>query len=287
MENYEIGNMFTVMPMSQRINLEPGQVYEGSINVVNPADSKEDFHYRISVTPYNVTDDDYAVDLATISDRSEIIKWIEVENPTGSVAPNGIAKVNFKITVPEDAPGGGQYATISVGSDAKGIENDGVSVKNIFEMASIIYADVDGEIRHEGQILENKIPAFSTTAPVSVAARFSNTGNVHEDATIIIKATNFFTGEVILPTEQNEGKYSEVVMPETERSVTREIENLPLVGVVHIEQSIFYLGTSSTEAKNVIICPIWFMLLVLLTIGAIAGAITHLIIKHRKRKRLV
>ena len=284
---YDPSNMFTIMPMSQKFRLAPGETYEGEIMVVNPAAAENDFEYRVSVTPYAVTGSDYAVDLATRSTQSAIVDWIKLENTTGKVSPNGTDTIKFTITVPEDAPGGGQYATISVGSNAKSVGGDGVAVKNIFEMASIIYGEVEGDIHHEGAILENRIPGFSTTTPITVAATIENTGNVHDTATIAIKATNFFTGEVILPTEDNEGKYVEVIMPDTERFITREINNLPAVGVVHIEQSVYYLGASSVEVRNVIICPIWFMLLVLVTLGALVGAVVYAVRRHRKKKQVI
>ena len=280
----DFGNMFTVMPMNQKFYLTPGEEYEGSITVVNPADAKTDFPYKVSVTPYSVIGEEYAADLATRSNMSAIVDWITIENPTGTLAPNSSAKVNFKITVPEDAAGGGQYATITVGSNSVPTTDGSVAIENVFEMASIIYASVDGEINHVGTIEENTVPAFSATAPVKVMARLSNEGNVHEEATITIKATNMFTGETILPTEDNAGRYTEVVMPNSERYISREVDNLPLFGMVHIEQTVYYLGLSSVEAVNVLICPIWFLILMFATFGAIVAGIISAIIRHRKKK---
>ena len=280
----DFGNMFTVMPMNQKFYLTPGEEYEGSITVVNPADAKTDFPYKVSVTPYSVIGEEYAADLATRSNMSAIVDWIMIENPTGTLAPNSSAKVNFKITVPEDAAGGGQYATITVGSNSVPTTDGSVAIENVFEMASIIYASVDGEINHVGTIEENTVPAFSATAPVKVMARLSNEGNVHEEATITIKATNMFTGETILPTEDNAGRYTEVVMPNSERYISREVDNLPLFGMVHIEQTVYYLGLSSVEAVNVLICPIWFLILMFAALGAVVAGIIGAIVKHKKKK---
>lgn len=280
----DFGNMFTVMPMNQRLTLKPGEEYEGSITVINPADAKKDFSYKVTVTPYSVIGEEYAADLTTRSNLSAIVDWITIENPTGTLAPNSSAKVNFKITVPEDAAGGGQYATLTVSSnDAQTADGD-VAIENVFEMASIIYASVDGEINHVGTIEENTVPAFSATAPVKVSARLSNEGNVHEEATIVIKATNMFTGETILPSEENQGRYSEMVMPNSERYISREVSNLPMFGMVHIEQTVYYLGLSSVEAVNVLICPIWFLILMVATFGAIVAGIIGTIVKHKKKK---
>ena len=282
MEDY--GNMFTVMPMNQTLSLTPGEEYEGSITVTNPADAKKDFNYKIDVTPYSVIGAEYAADLATKTNLSTMVDWITVENSTGTLKPNSSTKINFKIKVPEDAAGGGQYAAITVASNENQTASEGVAVENVFEMASIIYATVDGEINHVGEIKENSIPAFSPTTPVKVTARISNDGNVHESATVAITAKNFFTGETILPTDENNGQYSEMIMPGTERYTTREVDNLPDFGIIQVEQTVYYLGMSSVESVNVIICPVWFLILVIVTLGAIIAAAARAIFKHHKKK---
>ena len=194
-------NMFTLMPMSQSINLKPGETYEGSITVVNPTDAKSDFAYKVSVTPYGVSGEDYTaiLDPQYITERTSMSKWIKIEEPTGKVKPNESKEVKFTIKVPENAAGGGQYATIAVTSDQEASGSDGVAVQNVFEMASIIYATIDGEIIHEGSILENNVPQFVTSAPITLSARIENKGNVHETATFTIEVSDFFTGNVILP----------------------------------------------------------------------------------------
>ncbi|MBQ3464834.1 hypothetical protein IJH15_01265 [Candidatus Saccharibacteria bacterium] len=274
---------FTVLPMSQRFALEPGKTYTGKLSIVNPAESTEDFHYVMSVSPYGVTGEDYDVDFATVTNRSEIVKWIKISEPTGSVKPNETKEVEFTITVPEDAAGGGQYALIAVSSNETATATEGVAVNNVFELASIVYATVSGETKHEGEILENNVPGFVVKTPVTLGALISNNGNVHEDATFVISVSNAFTGQVILPTEDNEGRYNELIMPDTTREITREINNLPALGIIKINQTIYYLGDVKTVEKNVIICPIWFMLLLGVTILAIIGAIVGTVLKHKRR----
>lgn len=280
-------NMFMVTPMSQRISLDPGETYTGFITIINPADATEDFNYKVTVAPYGVSGKNYDADFITTSNRTQIANWITIADPTGEIAPNGTKKIEFTITVPENASSGGQYASIMVSSnDETGSKNE-VAVKNVFEMASLIYADVAGETVHEGEILENNVPGFSTVVPLNVSALLSNSGNVHEDATFVLTVSNFFTGEVILPTSENEGRYSEIIMPESEKYVSREINNLPLVGVVKVDQTIYYNGEKSIVEQNVLICPIWFMLLVLFTIGALITIIVKIVVRAKRKKYLV
>lgn len=277
-------NTFTVLPMSQRFNLVPGETVEGSITVVNPADATEDFNYKTTIMPYGVVGNNYSADLTTETSYTAISKWIKIEEPTGKVAPNESKKINFSITVPKDAPAGGQYAAIAVSSNNEESSNSGVTVQNVFELASIVYAQVAGETKHEGKVLENNIPGFVVSPPVTVSALINNQGNVHESATIVIAVTDFFTGQVILPTEDNPGEYSEIIMPDTERYIEREIDNLPALGVVKVSQSIYYRGELSQVEKEVFICPIWFMALVILTIVTLIITIVQIIRKHKKNR---
>lgn len=279
-------NTFTVLPMSQRFSLVPGKTIEGSIKIVNPADAAGDFHYKTSIMPYGVVGNEYTADLSTETGYTAITKWIKIDEPTGKVAPNETKEIKFTITVPEDAPAGGQYAAIAVSSDESTAASDGVTVQNIFELASVVYAEVAGETRREGEVIENNIPGFVMTPPVKVSALISNRGNIHEDATIVLKVSDFFTGRVILPTEENKGEYSEIVMPGTERYTEREIDNLPALGVFKVSQTIYYEGVASEEEREIIICPIWFMALVILTIVTLIITIVQIIKRHRKNRSL-
>ena len=280
-------NFFTVTPMSQRISLEAGKTVEGTISVINPNDSVDDLKYKAYVAPYGVVGDGYEADLTTDSKYNQIKEWITIENPTGTIEPNKTGEIKFKIKVPGSAPAGGQYAAIVItrDDDTKATDN-GVAVRDIFEMASLIYADVAGETVRKGEILSNEIPGFVANPPIVLSAQISNEGNSHENATVIIKATNFFTGDVIVEGNTEDAYYSEIIMPETTRYVTREInEGLPLLGAVKVEQTIYYRGSSSTEEKTVIICPIWFLLLVIASVAVIIATIVMIVRKHKKKAK--
>ena len=282
----ENNSEFLVTPMSQRVSLEPGQVYEGMIKIICPASATVDFNYKVGVSPYGVVGEDYSADLMSESNWTQIANWIKIEEPTGSIKPNETKEIKFTITVPKDAPGGAQHAALTVSQNDTGSNSNGLTVENVFEMASIIYASVAGETKHDAKILENEVPGFSANTPIVVSAKLDNHGNVYENASITIKAKNMLTGETILPTDENDGVYSEIVMPDTTRNATRSIEGLPMLGLVKIEQTVIYNGESSEVVKDVLICPIWFMFLVFATIGAIIFTIVQIIRKHRKAKRV-
>ena len=280
-------DMFTVTPTSQKIELVAGETYTGSITVANPTNAVKDFAYSVSVAPYNVTGENYSADLETVSSRSNIINWISIPEPKGVLAPNEMREVKFTITVPEDAAGGGQYAAILVGSDAETAKKEGFAIQNIYEIASVIYADVEGDTVHEGEVLDNYIPGFSFVTPVKVSTTIRNDGNTHETAQVYIRIKNAVTGESIYPQGGESGGIEEVIMPETTRYIAQDIEVLAPLGVYNVTQAVTYLDETSIYKQTLIVCPLWFLLLMIVTISAIVASIIRAIIKHKRKAEKV
>ena len=74
-------------------------------------------------------------------------------------------------------------------------------------------------------------------------------------------------------------------MPESTKHIEREISGMPALGVMKVSQTIYYQGEVSTVEKNVIICPIWFLILLIAAICAIITTIVLIVKKHRKNKK--
>ncbi|MBQ1387452.1 hypothetical protein IIY68_01525 [Candidatus Saccharibacteria bacterium] len=277
-------NEFSVTPMNRMIELVPGETYVFSITVSNPVNSAENFDYKAYAAPYSVVTEEYDADVMTKTDHTRMADWITIAKPTGTLAPNETKDIEFTITVPENAPGGGQYAAIIVGADDKDEVNGNTAVTNVLEIASILYAKVDGEIIHKGEVLENNVPGFVVEPRINISSLIVNEGNMHEIAEITIKVTNIFTGETIASAELDNGAYAELIMPDSKRFLNKEVDELPMIGIINVQQNIYYNGETSTVEKNVIVCPIWFLVLVVLTLTAIIWKIVKTICKHQKKK---
>lgn len=277
-----MASVFTMLPMSQTVNLTHGKTYRGYVTIANPAAAEEDFYYSASITPYSVLDADYTADLSTKSDWSMMVDWAEIENPTGVLKPNESGKIYFTITVPEDAPAGGQYAAITVRSNADAAAENGVQVQSVVEMASVIFAKVDGETVRSGEVTDNSMPGFVVTMPFKTSVTFVNEGNVHESATIKITIRDAWTGDVVFPKDDEKNTFSEMVMPETTRVLVREVSQVAELGAYDITQEVMYMGETYTTTQKVIACPLWFLILIIATV---AVAIGTLVLRARKRKK--
>lgn len=280
-------NIFTVTPMNHNLNLDAGEVYEGYVTVANPANAAKDFNYKVAVSPYAVVGEDYTADFLSETARTQIADWVTVENPTGTLKPNETVNVKFKITVPETAPAGGQYAALMVSSNTDTAAGAGVSVNNVFEMASIIYANISGDTIVDGEVIENTIPGFVTATPIRVSALLENNGNAHEIARINLEVRSFFSATPIYPTPGESGVINEVIMPETSRYVTRDITGISPLGVYEVTQTINYLGENHQVKQVVVACPIWFMALVLLTVIGVVATIVYRVKAVRRKKRVL
>ena len=280
-----MSSAFTIFPMSQEMLLESGYVYEGSISISVPSDAEGDFHYEASVTPYSVLDSDYTADLTSVTNWSQIVNWITIDEPTGTLKPNESKTLTFKVNVPMDAPAGGQYATIAIRSKAPENANEGVRIGDSFEMASVVFASIKGNTLREGEVVENNIPAFVTNNnSANVSALITNNGNVHETALIAISVKNSLSGEVIFPQGKNE-TFGEIIMPGTSRYISRNISNLPGIGIFEVTQNITYLGETSYNTSTMFLCPTWFIILFILTIGAVIGTLAGLIVRRKNKAK--
>lgn len=277
-----MANNFIVSPMLEKISLKAGETYTGSILIANPKDATEDFYYKISTSPYSVIGENYIADFETISDWSRILEWTTLEDTEGTLKPNETKRIFYTIEVPKNAPAGGQYLKIGVTSNAAA-SGSGGAVQDVFEIASLVFAEIDGETTRGGRILEGKIPDFVTSSNPAVTAKFTNTGNVHETATTRLYVKNLLGGGEIYPQNGENPEMESIIMPLSTRVVSRQIPNLPVVGIFEVKETISYRGDTMDVTSVMVVCPAWFILLVLATIASILGMVFYG--RHLKRKK--
>lgn len=270
-DSNEVDHLMTVSPPQQRIVLMPGDVYEGSILIANAANAKTDLKYSVSIGSFglnkdeNGKDDYNSTDVNTVTSYNEIMNWITLGKESGTVAPNEKDTLSYTIRVPEDAPAGGQYATILIRDDTKkDTESSGnVMIQDVVEFAASIFAEVAGETRNEGTIIENSIPAFIFTNKLSTTATVRNEGNVHTDASFILQVWPLFSDEEVCTNEEE--PTTSTIMPETERLHVEECD-LPGIGIYKVRQIATIFGETSEAERMVIYCPLWLLFIVVFAI---------------------
>lgn len=281
---------FSIYPVSQTINLEAGKTYEDTIKISNSDQSDIDLNYKLSVLPFGVIGEEYEVDLMTETERTQITNWIKFDKDNGALPPGETIEVPYKVVVPENVPAGGQYATIMVSAE-KTTESDEASLtNNVYDLTDVLYANVEGETVRKGEILSNKLPKFVFRKEAAVSeASLRNGGNTHEFAKVSVKASklNFEWGMGIYFDEERGElrESSEVVMPETDKLVSRRIEGLPTVGLAKVTQTVTYLGRLSEEEETLILCPLWLAVLGSLVILTALTCLIRAIVRKVKGKK--
>lgn len=264
----------TVSPPHQMIALIPGETYDGNLKVSNSSNSDRDSKFSVLVGSYSQREDEEndgkKVDVVDENERSnynQIMDWIKLGVEEGTVAPGETMTVPYSIEVPNDAPAGGQYATIIIRDATDGGDEGGnVSIQNMVQFASIIYAKVAGETRDTGEILENNIPSFLLSNPLEATASVKNTGNVHTEAEYTLQVWPLFSDEEICTNEEKAEK--SLVLPEQEQFHTQTCE-LPAVGIFHAKQTVKVFDEISVVEGTIIMCPLWLLFLILFVIVAI------------------
>ena len=275
----------TITPMSQEISLTPGETYTGTITIANPSSSAESLSYTAAISTYNVAGANYNIDLLSETSRTEIVNWMTIDHPRGTLAPNDTVDIHFTINVPKDATPGGQYAAITIDKQDTSAADNSISIGNVYEVASIIYANVVGEVVRDGTVSSQFIPNFTTTPEFTSTATIENHGTTHEDALVSFTITNALNGSTIYPRSSSDISINEVIMPDTTRELSYTFKDMPALGPINITQTIDYGGQTYTESQTLFICPVWFMVIITtLMLSTVALIIAH-ITKSRHRKQ--
>ena len=277
-----------IAPMVQKIILMPGEAYNGTIKISNGASSTDDLKYKAEIGSYNKrqdgdSKDDYGVtDVAEVTKRNEMMKWIALEKTTGTVAPNGTDTLNFTINVPKDAPAGAQYASILVYEDKENETNSSsdnqANIVSRFQLASAIIANVAGETVEKATIKSNDIPTMLTNNKLEATSMVRNDGNIYTDATYTLQVWPMGSDEEICTNEEK--SESTMVLPDTERYHVQTCD-LPAVGIFKAKQIVKIFSEESVLEKTIFVCPIWLMVVVLVVV---LGIILGIIIYIKKRK---
>ncbi|MBO7131924.1 hypothetical protein J6V85_01500 [Candidatus Saccharibacteria bacterium] len=280
-------NSMTVSPPYQKIILMPGETYNNSLLVSNSTNSTRDLKYSVEIGSFSQSkteesNDDYgSISHINVTSYNQIMNWIKLDNTGGTLAPGEKTTIGYSIEVPEDAPGGGQYATILVIDETTSNQpvEGSISIDQKFQFASIIYAEVAGETREEGTITENNIPSFILNGPLQASSMVKNNGNVHTDAEYIFQVWPLFNDEEICTNEEK--PETSLILPETERYHVQTCE-LPSVGIFRAKQIVRIFGETSIIEKTIIMCPLWLLFVI---IFALVLIIFWLITRFKARKR--
>lgn len=290
---------FSVSPMKQKAVLVPGDSYTGEVNVTAAADDhKNTFYYKASVVPLTVNDDNngYTAVYDQANEYTDIVDWVTLSNGSntvrygdfvdGAVEPGYSSSLTYRITVPDDARGGGHYFAIQIKSipdPGENIKDNSIGIIDEMSILSVVYIEVSGDIKVSGTIKNNEVSGFLLNPPITASFLAENNGNTHSDVTYFLQVFPLFSSEEIYTNEEKPEVVT--VLPETARYVSEKWSDAPSIGIFKVRQTVYY-GSRDNEPsvteKMVIICPIWLLLVIFFVIFAL---IFYFVAKSRARKK--
>lgn len=266
-----------VSPAMIELDLEPGKTVSKTFRVQNTG--TKDFDFELGTGPYNVEGEDYKRDLSTVTDYNYIKDWISFSEEKGSIKAGESKEITAIVKVPKDIPAGGQYGVIL----AKMIEPQDETASGIVaekQIGLLVYSkNVAGNTRLTGGVVETKVPSFIFTPPIKATSVVENTGNVHAEATYILQVYPLFGSEEVYTNEESPEKRT--ILPETRRLNTMTWDAAPQLGIFKVKQTVKFLDDVKAIEKIVFICPIWFLLIILVLIFL---AVFWIVSRTRDRK---
>lgn len=242
--------------------MQPGKNYDGVFKVQNTGG--KDLDYAITITPYSVKDDKYALDSDTETAYTQMKDWITLSRDSGKLSPNETEEIKYTIHVPQDAPAGGQYALINIRLVQENDSNSGATITANKQIGFRLLGEIEGNTRRTGKVTEQNIPSILFNPPISATSVVENTGNTHITASYVLRVFPLFSNEEVYTNEDS--PYEVTVLPETSRYNSISWDDAPHLGIFRVEQTVTIADDIQTIKKTVFLCPIWLIFIILLII---------------------
>lgn len=273
-----------ISPVSNRVTLTPGKELDYNFTVSNIG--SESFSYHVYATPYSVTDEDYNINFKDDTNRTQVSRWIKFYQEDGTLSDTaqytiGVGEkqtINYQISVPENVPEGGQYATIFAESDEVEGAMSGSGIKTVSRVGLIVYGRTEGETDDSAEITEYSVPTFMTKGSISALSKVKNVGNTD------FEAQHEFTVKSLFGKELYSKSIIYNVLPDTERRINLEWDNTPMLGVFQVSYSVSALDQARSGTKIVVILPIYVIVLALVLLTFLIIWAIILIRKRRERR---
>lgn len=286
-----------VSPTNLTITLAGGDVLSGKSNKCPDAIEagcaievknigSEKFRYRVYAAPYSVSGSNYDLSFDKETSYTQISRWMTFLNQDGEYAkeitqeinPGETQTVYYRINVPEDVPGGAQYAVIFVQTIGGGA-GSGASVQTVSQAGVRIIGRSIGNTRLTGEVNNYKFDRFTFGGNLTAEASVKNTGNTDFEAHYYYTARTLFGKEIYA----DDGAI--ITYPDTEYPVSVNWDKqLPMVGIFTVNFKVVAADAERDETHIVVIMPVFIMILLILLLTIIIVWIIIIIRKRKERK---
>jgi len=169
----------TIYPLSFKLTLNPGDVYESAITVVNPND------FDLGVLPEKENMAGAAEGsvqlLGEMGNAFGLASWISYNEKETVLKPQERREFPFKISIPNNAQPGGHYVALLfravLPEEAENKPKSGVGISG--RVGTLVLVEVTGDVKKSGEITSIEAPKFISHGPLEAVFKVKNTGNSH------------------------------------------------------------------------------------------------------------
>lgn len=252
----------TLSPVDKHYKFDAGSVIHDQLTVVN--DGQLDYDFSAYAKPYSVTGENYDPDFSTTHTNTDIQDWVKFAQNTYHLKAGQSIKVDYTVTVPQNATPGGHYAVLFVETEpTAGASAGGTSVIRKKRVGALVYATVNGSFQNGGKLTSMRTPVFQFVPPIKSDLTIQNSGTTDFQATTSLTVSDIF-GNV---------KYSQQkpyqLLPQTIRAIHLTWDKAPSYGLYKVVTSASFLDENKTTTTYVIMAPVWLYLFLVLILIAV------------------
>lgn len=266
----------TISPTSSEITINPGEQYQGAIQVINQADSP--FDYKPYTLPFTVSGENYDPSFTPIPGATKSEDWVSVKAEKSHLDPYTSTNLSYTVKVPTDAKPGGYYVVVFAETESKTLATTGVITKQ--RVGTKLYIRVAGDVQESGRVLTWQVGNLQFP-PLKQLVRIENSGGVYFPATVHTTVRDVFGAP------KYEFKQRRNVLPGKIRRMDIVWDKTPAFGLFKVGGSVEYLGKTELLATQYLLVASQTIrnIAATLALGTVALLIIRWILRRRKRKR--
>jgi len=258
----------TVGPAKLEYSVNPGDVITGKMYLKNEEGDTKTFYPTVD----KFTEQNGIKNF--IKDQSLIAEWLSTDSSV-TLAPGKDKDIPFTLTIPKNAPPGGQFAVVWWGTNPPG--TDATKQVSIQTRAGIlVYINVSGDIKESAKISNfttegNKTVFLNNIVPFGMV--IANDGNVYIKPHGEIKVTSLFgKTQAVLPINAKGFQ----ILPESTRSFGEDMiwtAGSFFIGPYKVTATVVYGDSNTTITQS-----FWIWMFPIKTFLIIIGSLLALII---------
>ena len=285
----------SISPTDEFLQISSGSTYDKFFTIEN--DGEDAINFEVYSAPYSYVyseeQDSYQLGFANENNYTQMTRWISFRNQDGeyvarpvfSVEGKSSLDVHYRITTPDNIPGGGQYAVIFAHTLASA--NAGGGIRTEVSPGLVIYGrSTEGEPIISAEISDLDIvqEVVDKKDSIVATAKVKNTGNVDFNVISNLKVTPII-GFSSYETPATGGRLS--VIPESELTASDAWVGTPMFGIYKATFTVTVGDKTETIEKIIFrISPIIIIIAIILLTIIIISIIMGVRRSRMRRSRL-